>query len=424
MRILFCCQFYAPSIGGVQEVIRQIAERLVERGHELTVATTRLPMREFNLLNGVAIQEFDVAGNIVSGMTGEVSAYQKYVSEGDFDVVMIYAAQQWTFDALWSVLDSCSSAKVFVPCGFSGLYEPGYAEYFQKLPSILHKFDHLIFNATKYRDIDYAKEHGIQKFSVFPNGASELEFNSTCDSTFRSRHAIPKDSFLYLTVGSFTGLKGHLELVTAFAKMELGEGQHATLILNGNEVQRLERNVVGILNKIRGLVKTHGLFNALRQILNKVNGASSSPKSIAESINRSQSNKRVLVSDFGRAELTQAFMTADLFVFASNIEYCPLVLFETAAAGTPFLSVSVGNSVEIAQWTGAGLICPSTVDAKGYTLVDTSILAQEMAGLIPQKEMLAKLGATGRENWRNHFTWDKVTDRFEQLFLRLKDEKA
>ena len=60
MRILFCCEFYAPSVGGVQEVVKQIAERLVIRGHEVTVATRKLPSREFDELNGVKIVGFDV----------------------------------------------------------------------------------------------------------------------------------------------------------------------------------------------------------------------------------------------------------------------------------------------------------------------------------------------------------------------------
>lgn len=424
MRILFCCQFYSPSIGGVQEVIRQLAERLVKRGHELTVATTKLPLRDFTSLNGVAIKEFNVTGNWVSGMTGDVEAYQNYVCNENFDVLMIYAAQQWTFDALWPVLDKCVSAKVFVPCGFSGLYEPGYAKYFEALSPILKKFDHLIFNATKYRDIDYAREHAIDRFSIFPNGASEEDFNTPLDPAFRSRHGIPKDSFVFLTVGSFTGLKGHLELAKAFAQMPLPAGQHATLILNGNEIQRLEQNFSSVSKKIIGLIRTNGIAYVIRKITEKLTGTRSSPKSYVDDVNGSQSNKLALITDFPRTELTQAFFSADLFVFASNIEYSPLVLFETTAAGTPFLTVDVGNSAEIASWTGAGLMCPSTVDVKGYTQVDPQVLAQRMAMLLEQKDMLTELGTIGKKNWSEHFTWGKVTDRFEQLFCRLKDDKA
>ena len=419
MRILFGCQFYAPSVGGVQEVMRQIAERLVARGHQVTVATTKLPTRDFTSLNGVEIKEFNVLGNLVSGMVGEIEDYQEYAVAGNFDVIMIMAAQQWTFDALWPVLDRMTCRKVFMPCGFSSLYEPAYAKYFQQLPAALRKLDHLVFHSTKYRDIDFARGHGITNFSVIPCGASEDWFNVAVDKSFRSRHGIPEQSFLFLTVGSFTGLKGHLELASAFSRLELAEGQHATLILNGNEVQILDRRISALFGKFCGLIRTYGVQGFFRHILKKTVGAGSSPRTIAGLINRSQSGKQVWVTDFPRLELTQAFMAADLFVFASNMEYSPLVLYESAAAGTPFLSVSVGNSEEIARWTGAGVICPSTVDAKGYTRVDEYVLAREMAELMQDHDKLEELGATGKRSWSEKYTWGAISLQYEQIFRQL-----
>jgi glycosyltransferase involved in cell wall biosynthesis len=419
VRILFGCQFYAPSVGGVQEVMRQLAEQLVARGHQVTVATSKLPARDFQTLNGVDIKEFDVSGNLVSGMAGGIEQYQAYAMTSDFDVVMIMAAQQWTFDALWPVLDRIKYPKVFMPCGFSGLYEPAYAKYFQELPGVLRKIDHLVFHSTKYRDIDFARKHGITNFSVIPCGASEDWFNVAVDASFRARQGIPKQSFLFLTVGSFTGLKGHLELAKAFSRLELAEGQHATLILNGNDVQMLDRSMGGLLGKFFGLIRTYGVQGSFRHILKKSLGTGASPKKIALLVNQSQPNKLVLVTDFPRLELTQAFIAADLFVFASNIEYSPLVLYESAAAGTPFLSVSVGNSEEIARWTGAGVICPSTVDERGYTRVHEAELVRSMAELMQQRDRLAELGAIGKKNWSERFTWKKIATQYEHIFQQL-----
>lgn len=419
MRILFCSQFYSPSVGGVQEVIRHLAERLVFRGHTVTVATTGLRARDFDTLNGVFIKGFDISGNWVSGMLGEVEEYRQFVCAGAFDILMIYAAQQWTFDALWPVLKSLRCSKIFIPCGLAGLYERGYTKYYQELPQILRTFDHLIFHATKYRDIDFVRHLGFKDWTVISNGADEEEFCVEADPTFRSRYGIPEQSFVFLTVGSFTGLKGHAEIVRAFAQLAVPESQHVTLILNGNEVVRIEKGPMDVCHKIMGLIRIQGVLGTVKQVAIKLLGSSTTPRAIAESINRSQFNKRVLVHDLPRKELTQAFIAADLFVFASNIEYSPLVLYEAAAAGTPFLSVDVGNAVEIANWTGAGVICPSNHDSKGYTRVDEKVLAQSMGELMQQSKLLEKLGATGRETWGMKFTWEKVTDRYEQLFSQL-----
>ena len=426
MRILFCCQFYAPSVGGVQEVMRQLAERLVARGHQVTVATTALVSRNFTDLNGVKICEFDVSGNLVSGMTGEVDLYRNFILQNNYDVIMIKAAQQWTFDAIWPLLDEIKPAKVFIPCGFSGMYEPGYTEYFLNMPAILRKFDHLIFYATQYRDIDFAREHKIDHFSIIPNGASEIEFNVSADHTFKSRHEIAPNSFVFMTVGSFTGLKGHLELVNSFALMEFPDGMHATLILNGNDSSSSLLVGAGIVTRLLGAVKIYGwqyaLKSAAKRVLFKAGfnvGKAVAPQSIALQINQRFKDRRVIVSNFNRDELVQAYMATDLFVFASNIEYSPLVLFESTAAGTPFLTVAVGNSEEIAAWTGAGLICSSYKDKKGYTRVHQADLAREMERTMLDKNRLIEMGATGRRNWKEKFTWEKISHEYEQVFVSL-----
>ena len=35
-------QFYSPSVGDAPEVVKQVSERLVKRGHNVTAVTTRL----------------------------------------------------------------------------------------------------------------------------------------------------------------------------------------------------------------------------------------------------------------------------------------------------------------------------------------------------------------------------------------------
>jgi glycosyltransferase involved in cell wall biosynthesis len=113
--------------------------------------------------------------------------------------------------------------------------------------------------------------------------------------------------------------------------------------------------------------------------------------------------------------VVQAFMTADLFVFASVVEYSPLVLFEAAAAGTPFLSVPVGNSEEIARWTGGGIICPAARDERGYTQVDPNVLARKMRRCMDDPHLLARLGETGRTTWLRQFTWQAIAPRYEAI---------
>ena len=446
MKILFCCEFYAPSVGGVQEVMRQLAERLVARGHSVTVATTAIPTRGFKDLNGVRIQEFSISGNLASGMKGDLGRYRQFVTAGAFDIVMIKAAQQWTFDALWPVLSKISGGKVFIPCGFSCLYEPGYANYFRELPAILKQFEHLIFYASEYRDIRFARQHGLTNFSIIPNGASEVEFGVAPDFSFRQRYGLSSQDLLFLTVGSPARMKGHCEIAEAFSRADFS-GRPATLFLNaGASLAGQTRPIVpsvGIKVReywrvVQEMAERDGLMSALMHvghgILNKMgiragryvsmdrgrqNAVKDDLFAVIDKIHSQRSCKRVVLTDLPRADLVQAYVNADLFVFASYVEYSPLVLFESAAAGTPFLSVPVGNAVEIAEWTGGGVICPASQDERGYTKVDPRVFGEQWSRLAKNRAYLRQLGGVGKQNWAARFTWEKITGQYESVFRKV-----
>jgi glycosyltransferase involved in cell wall biosynthesis len=470
MRLLFCCEFYYPSVGGVQEVMGQLAERMLGLGHEVTVATTSLSNRTFKELNGVHIEEFAIVGNGVRGMKGEVERYREFVTNADVDAILIKAAQQWTFDALWPVLHEIHARKVLIPCGFSGLYRPSFSEYFRQLPGILRMLDHLIFYATEYRDIEFARANGIRNYSVIPNGASEIEFASPRDKSFRMRHEIPEDSFVFLTVGSLTGMKGHLEVTKAFAELNTG-GRPAILLLNGNSpvspivvvgpegvdsvlpqesctqqyvsaLNRYAHKIAFITHKISGKILQHVMLvkevlsergwlgiaelatNIIARRLNKLPipilrnipiDFMSSLKCWIRKANSQFPLKRVLLVDLPRQELIQAYKNANLFVFASNVEYSPLVLFESAAAGTPFLSVPVGNAEEIAEWTGCGIIVQAAIDKRGFTRANPRTLAIEMRKAMDSPQFLAELGRTGYNRWQERYTWAKICLQYEKV---------
>jgi len=106
-----------------------------------------------------------------------------------------------------------------------------------------------------------------------------------------------------------------------------------------------------------------------------------------------------------------------MFVFASKIEYSPLVLFEAAASGLPFLTTPVGNAREIAGWTQCGRICPSVPDREGYIQVDPAVLASEIDDLINHEGVRLEMARLGRTNWQRYFTWDTLISDYEKVLM-------
>lgn len=414
MKILLCCQWYAPSVGGVQKVIKEIAEELFSRGHDTTVATSFLETRALKELNGVKIKEFKVSGNMVNGLFGDLNEYRHFILDENFDAVLVYAAQQWTFDAIWPILRKMSSKKIHVPCGYSSYYDQRYKKYYSQMPDILKEFDHIIYNSNNYRDINFARKHAIENYSVIPNGASRKEFSRAPIPDLRKQLGIDKNDFIFLTVGSPPFFKGHIEVAQAYAQLKLPFS--STLILDGqyNPIdvpflqplkeriklypERCKRQIKNIIKRIlkRDVVPTGKFEKALHEI-------------------SQQEGKNYLITDLKRDEIISAFFISNLFVFASHVEYSPLVLFESAAAGLPFISVPVGNAEEISQWTQCGVICPAKKGRNRNTKVSIPVLADEMLCLSMDPDKIQELGECGRRQWEIKYAWDKIVDQYEEI---------
>ena len=422
MKIICCVEFYAPIVGGAQEVVRQLAERLAARGHHVTVATTHIDERTSPILNDVHVVGFNVRGNQVRGMYGEVKKFQSFLLNADADLIFFYAAQQWTFDAAWDILPQIKARKVLVPCGYSGLYLDAYTDYFRALPKILAQIDAVVYHAQSYRDIDFAHTHQLKNSIVIPNGAALEEFDVPMDSTFRKSIGADEDTVILLTVGTVTGLKGHLELARAFAVANFGT-RRALLILNGNKPKR-GKSLLESLQGIMGIIRSEGLYHTARHLiyitLLALGWRGDKLNYWVARINQGQyGDKCVLQVDLPRPQLIQAYLQANLFVFASNVEYSPLVLFESCAAGLPFLSVPVGNSREIAEWTGGGVLCDAPVDEKGYTRPEPAVLAQAIERLLSNPEQMNKMSLKAKESSQIRYNWASLTTEYEQLFMKL-----
>ena len=385
MRILHAVEFYDPSVGGAQEVVRQISTRLAARGHDVTVATSFDSRRRSSSIDGVTIRQFDISGNAVRGIRGDVEAYRDLVRSDEFDVVMTYAAQQWTTDAMLPMLDEIRAATVLAPCGFSGLSKPAYRGYFEDLPAALRSFDALVTHSAIYQDAEFIRRYGFD-VEVIPNGADEREFGGEVDpGAFRRSLGIPTHAPLVVLVGSHTGRKGHRAAIQAFLRASSMGGGH--LVIIGNSPIRFScEPLCGVHAALARAVRT---------------------------------DRRVHLVDPPRAAVVSALVDADLMLVCSQIECSPVVLFEAAAAGLPFVTVDVGNAREIIDWTGGGVLAASTRTKRGIVRADSAALARTIDELWGDPAARERLGASGHQAWRARFSWSRIADEYERLYARL-----
>lgn len=385
MKILHTVESYSPDVGGMPEAVKQISEELVHLGHKVTVATGENSARKEKIINGVEIMQFKVSGKAAVGMHGEIEKYRNFLVNSDFDIITNFAAQQWATDIALPILNQIKAKKVFVPTGFSSLYSPIYKNYFLKMKGWMKEYNMNIFLSENYRDINFARGNHVRKIEVIPNGASEKEFLSKTKINIRQILNIPNNHFLVLSVGSHTGMKGHSEAIRIFNKASI---TRSTFLIIGKHSK-----------VVSGCYPQCQLFKFMN-------------------------HKNILIKDLTREQTIAAFKTADLFLFPSRIECSPLVLFESMASKTPFLTTDVGNAKEIVGWSKSGILLPTEINKKGYSRAKVNESADILKKIFKNSDKRKLMARRGFNTWKKKFTWEKITKQYEVLYYNLIHDRG
>lgn len=386
MKILHTVESYYPEIGGMPEVVKQLSERLVLLGHDVTVAARKSADRQSALINGVKIREFELNGNLVEGIQGNQQAYVDFLLQGDYDIITNFAAQQWATDIALPILPQLKAKKVFVPTGFSGLFWKDYKGYYEQMKTWMKAYDLNIFLSNDYRDINFARENGITKNCVIPNGAGADEFLPASKMDIRKKLGIPEHAFFILHVGTYTGIKGHAEAIRIYLKSKIKNGVMVFIGFQHEDFIRYTK-----FNKRFFLWK---LLNFFPQ-------------------------KKYIITLLNREETVAAYKAADLFLFPSKIECSPIVLFEAMASETAFLSTDVGNAKEITEWSHGGEILPTFIDEEGFSCAEITGSAKQLNALYDQTPKRKQLAKQGFQAWQEKFSWEVITRRYEEVYLNL-----
>jgi glycosyltransferase involved in cell wall biosynthesis len=390
VKIAHCVESYFPAKGGMPEVVRQLSERMVANGHDVTVFTSHHPDRKSDLINGVRVKSYAIIGNEVNGIIGDTKSYITDLKQGDFDVVVCFAAQQWSYDAIADELPTIPGKKVFVPTGFSHFFNPQYSGYFDQLKRRITYFDANVFLSNDYADINFARANNAHGIYIIPNGAAEEEFERNGIGSIREKLNIPQDAQLVLHVGSYTGIKGHREAIELFIRART---HNAVLLLIG------EKNK--ILKKYFYTHPSYFKLNLLRLL----------------------KRKRILFEELNREETVAAFKSADLFLFPSNVECSPIVLFESMAAGVPFLASTAGNTSEIIEWSRGGWLLPCVRRTNGWADVKLDEAVPFLEQTLNNKIALREAGKGGHAAWKSRFTWALITAEYLKLYHSLQSKQ-
>ncbi|KGK98388.1 LPS biosynthesis protein [Methanococcoides methylutens] len=353
MKIAQICPRYAPDIGGVETHVKEISERLAQKGHSVDVITTdpsgKLPKEE--IINGVNVIRFKsfAPGNAYF-LAPQVYSYLK---SREYDVV--HAHSYHAFPAFFAALAKPGNKFVFTPH-----YHRSGHTYFRNL---LHKpyklFGRMIFTRADTIICVSEFEKGLVtddfnvsgKIEKIPNGINLAEFEKLKPQKDES------DEKTLLYVGRLEKYKGVQYIIQALPELTgfrfriVGKGPYE------DELRNLA-DQVGVSDRIEWL------------------------------------------KGISRYELLQCYASADVFLMLSKHEAYGITVAEALASGTPCI-VARGSALD------------EFVDG-GYCVgVDIPISKESFSGEI---KMLISNVDTKRDSSKKLMDWDEVAEKTEDVY--------
>ena len=371
MKILHTAGSYTPSLDGVAEVVRNISERLAEKGHEVHVATGEYAgQTPYAERRGVKVHRFRAKGNLASGMGGEIEPYREFVRSGDWDVVVNHCVQVWTTDALFPEIRFFPWPSILVTHGLS-VHHPAFAKYYEDFPRHLAAYSRWIRVSSCSEEAQFAEQRKLETPPLIRNGVDVREWSNPPLALRRKWHVGRKP--WVVNVSNHNPFKNHPAFFDLAKRLHSSE-VHFTIVGGTYPVSKWSLGRMGVSG---GCAYTCRLTSKLSM------------------------GRVSLKTNIPREKVISAIQEADVIVSTSTWEANSVVLLESMAAGTPWVSFDVGAARE---------------NAGGVVVRNSDEMAAAVMGLLQDPARRAALGAAGRSRARTNHDWDTLADEYERVY--------
>ena len=374
MRILHTAHTYAPELNGVAEVLKCISWRLAKKGHDVNVAAGSVPGEpKEQILDGVKVSRFNLKGNEVLGITGDVKAYQGFVTNGKWDLVVMHHSHIWSSDALLDHVSDFKCPFIFVFHGFPVWQYPNYRNYSERLAFVLKRAAVVVGLSPLCEDTAFCKHFGLPAPSIVRNGIDVDEWSRPLIG-MRDRWKVGSRPWI-VTVGNHNPNKGHKRFFPMIKKLRKTNGELvATMIGRSYPAAKWNLGRFGIAG---------GCW--------------------AQCNIRSHIVPVQLQNTASRPEVVSAIRECDVIAIPSTWEAFPVVGIEAMAAGTPWVSFDVGNIRE---------------NSGGFVVRNEEEMVEKIQLLLNDSDLRSELGGQGISRAGEVHDWDAISEQYEQLYLK------
>ena len=364
MKIAQVVSYYPPHLGGMQNVAREISERLAIKGHQVEVFTSDIGCKKGKLRSTKNLKIHYLKSWEFAHTPIILSLFFKLLKMSKESIMHVHIAQAFVPEVVYLVSKIKKIPYIAhvhgdsKPSGKFGFLLPLYKKLFIK--KILSKAEKVICLSKDYKQF-INKKYGINesKIIVIPNGVSEKFFINKA----KKLNKIPN----LLFVGRLSVEKNIPKLIEATSLLKNKVILH--IVGEGEKKEELKKLILD--KRIKNII-LHG----------KKTGK----------------------------ELIDFYKHADIFLLASSCEGLPLTLLEAMASGTPIIASNIRGIREIIGNVGI-LVSPPT--SENFT--------REIDKLIENKKIREKLAEKGRKKAKN-YDWNKIVEKFENVYREALNE--
>ncbi len=364
MKIAFAVPAYWPAVIGVSMYCQELAEGLVEKGHEVTIYAGIQPgLPEKEQRNGVTIRRFErkYFGHSFYVMPSMAEA----IARDKPDVV--HSHHYGYYEATAGL---AAARNIKVPHVFGPYYHPPVYGFKKK---ILSKAYHWKFGKPLLKHSSIVLPHtNVEKNFLLHVGGIESTMR-ILPNTVNTKLFKPngKKEKLVLFVSNLITEKG--------AGVALDIAQRVTK----------ERKDVKFIFKGKPY-----------------------DKNVVEQIEKVGNNKRIefIYEDMSTEDLARLYAKAAVIVLPSKYEAFSKVLAEAQACGTPVVATKVGGIPEVVLDGHTGYLT-------GYG--DWDEMREKVLELIEDPRLAKKMGMAGREHVERNFSSEIIVNRLEKIYKEL-----
>lgn len=365
MKIIHVTPYYPPHLGGMENTVRELAERTAERGHEVIVYTSnrignkpKLSSKEnlqVHYLNSIEIGHTPIMPSLPLRLIRDID---------ENTIVHIHFAIAYSSE-IATIISKIKRVKVVShihidphPSGSLGFLLPAYKRLFWK--RLLPISDVVICPTEDYVNI-ISQKYGVKKDKcvIVPSGINikkfkvaneHMESNEITNLLFVGR--LSKQKAIPMLLGAFKLIKGKYDLTLHI----VGDGEERTMIEETIAKENIENVIL------------HGR-----------------------------------ISD---EELRNLYKTSDIFILPSNYESFGIVNLEAMASGLPIVASDIPGVKNVLKDCGI-LVKPT---AKNF--------ADAIVRLIGDKNLREELIRRGKVKVRD-YDWNKIVKEVVEIYEKI-----